>query len=251
MRYSDLESYFLRGLSWCVGRSSIHERQYLRSAQPILSSGLPALDKILPDNGIWAGQMISVIGGPDAGKTTLAMHIVAHAQKQGLTCAWIDVGCMAGHFLWRQSGVDTFHLLYQQCCFFDVLKSFVDYLIKHTPLDLLVIDDWSFAVLSNTLHSSLFSAALNNDKFYQDRHRLLMYWIEQLMLFSKRMLVVHHWYQEQKTMAHLNCLDAINIYLHSTGALFQNGLVVGIQSQVQVEYLAKTSLNTNIEMIFS
>ena len=60
-----------------------------RAAGFLLLIGLPALDDAL-GGGLPRGHMVEIFGPSGCGKTTLALQCVAHAQKNGLTAAWID-----------------------------------------------------------------------------------------------------------------------------------------------------------------
>jgi recombination protein RecA len=61
-----------------------------RNAGRVLPTGFPALDSALGVGGFPRGTLVELFGPSSSGKTTLALQIVAHAQKDGETAAWID-----------------------------------------------------------------------------------------------------------------------------------------------------------------
>jgi recombination protein RecA len=62
----------------------------VRYRDPVLPTGLAALDAALGSGGLSRGRVTELFGPPSCGKTAIALHAVAHAQARGLTAAWID-----------------------------------------------------------------------------------------------------------------------------------------------------------------
>jgi recombination protein RecA len=60
------------------------------AAPAVIGTGFPALDAALGIGGLPRGRIVELFGGASTGKTTLALQVVAHAQSEALTAAWVD-----------------------------------------------------------------------------------------------------------------------------------------------------------------
>src|SRR5947209_17224215 len=113
-----------------------------RSAQDVqgISSGALSLDIALGGRGLPRGRIIEIFGPESSGKTTVALHAVACAQKQGGVAAFID----AEHALdpgWaRRVGVDLESLLVSQPSSAEEALKIAEMLIKSNAVDIIVID---------------------------------------------------------------------------------------------------------------
>lgn len=85
--------------------------QTYEQATGVVPSGSEALDAIL--GGGWPrGRVVELFGAENAGKTTIALHAVAEAQKQGLQCVFVDTECSLDPKYAQTIGVNTDELLY-------------------------------------------------------------------------------------------------------------------------------------------
>ncbi len=105
-----------------------------------ISTGSIGLDVALGVGGIPKGRVIEIFGPESSGKTTLAMHIVAEAQKLGGIAAFIDAEHAFDRFYAEKLGVDTQNLLISQPDHGEQALEITDSLIRSAAIDVIVID---------------------------------------------------------------------------------------------------------------
>lgn len=105
-----------------------------------ISTGSIGLDIALGVGGVPRGRVIEVYGPESSGKTTLALHIVAEAQKQGGTAAFIDAEHALDPVYARKLGVKVEDLLISQPDTGEQALEITDTLVRSQALDVLVID---------------------------------------------------------------------------------------------------------------
>ncbi len=106
----------------------------------VISTGCLSLDIALGIGGIPKGRVIEIFGPESSGKTTLALHIVAEAQKAGGVAAFIDMEHALDTEYMKKLGVDTAELIVSQPSYGEQALSIVDTLIRSNSLDVIVID---------------------------------------------------------------------------------------------------------------
>ena len=107
---------------------------------PVIPTGAYTLDEALGIGGVPRSRVTEIYGPESCGKTTLAMHIVANAQKKGGMAAYIDAEHAVDPSYSRKIGVDIDNLLISQPdCGEDALN-IVEMLIKSNAIDVIVID---------------------------------------------------------------------------------------------------------------
>lgn len=106
----------------------------------VISTGCLSLDLALGVGGIPRGRIIEIYGPEGSGKTTLALHIVAEAQKAGGYAAYIDMEHALDTEYMKKLGVDTSELIVSQPSFGEQALDIVDTLIRSNALDVIVID---------------------------------------------------------------------------------------------------------------
>ena len=79
-----------------------------------ISTGSLGLDVALGIGGLPKGRIVEIYGPESSGKTTLALHVVAEAQKSGGTCAFVDAEHALDPVYAKKLGVDTEELLISQ-----------------------------------------------------------------------------------------------------------------------------------------
>ncbi len=109
-------------------------------AVPVLSTGSLALDIALGVGGVPRGRVIEIFGPEGSGKTTLALHLVAEAQRAGGTAAFIDAEHALDVQYARQLGVDVGALLISQPDSGEQALEIVETLVRSTAVELVVID---------------------------------------------------------------------------------------------------------------
>jgi recombination protein RecA len=107
---------------------------------PSISSGSIALDAALGVNGYPKGRIIEIFGPESSGKTTLAIHAMAEAQKAGGIAAIIDAEHAFDRFYAEMLGVDTNNLLISQPDNGEQALEIADHLIRSGAVDIMVID---------------------------------------------------------------------------------------------------------------
>ncbi|MFW5489978.1 MAG: recombinase RecA [Desulfovibrio sp.] len=109
-------------------------------AIPVIPSGSIALDLALGVGGVPRGRVIEIYGPESSGKTTLALHIVAEAQKTGGAAAFIDAEHALDIKYARRLGVQTNDLLISQPDYGEQALDIADMLVRSGALDVIVID---------------------------------------------------------------------------------------------------------------
>ncbi len=107
---------------------------------PSISSGSIALDVALGIGGYPRGRVIEIFGPESSGKTTLAIHAIAEAQKNGGIAAIIDAEHAFDRFYAEKLGVDVENLLISQPDNGEQALEIADHLIRSGAIDIIVID---------------------------------------------------------------------------------------------------------------
>ncbi len=105
-----------------------------------ISTGSIGLDAALGIGGIPRGRIIEIFGPESSGKTTLALHIVAEAQKKGGICAFIDAEHALDPEYAKKLGVKTDDLLVSQPDTGEQSLEITESLVRSSKLDVIVID---------------------------------------------------------------------------------------------------------------
>lgn len=105
-----------------------------------VSTGSLGLDMALGIGGLPKGRIIEIYGPESSGKTTLALHVVAEAQKTGGTCAFVDAEHALDPVYARKLGVNTDELLISQPDAGEQALEIADTLVRSGAVDILVID---------------------------------------------------------------------------------------------------------------
>ena len=105
-----------------------------------IPTGALALDMALGIGGVPRGRVIELYGPESSGKSTLAMHVVAEAQRNGGVCAYIDAEHAMDPVYARAIGVNVDDLLISQPDTGEQALEIVDMLIRSGALDVVVVD---------------------------------------------------------------------------------------------------------------
>ncbi|MDP9441384.1 MAG: recombinase RecA [Actinomycetota bacterium] len=113
-----------------------------KSIEPMdtVATGALSLDIALGIGGLPRGRVVEIFGPESSGKTTLAMHVVAEAQRNGGICAYIDAEHAVDPIYARAIGVDIDNLLISQPDTGEQALEIADMLIRSGALDVLVVD---------------------------------------------------------------------------------------------------------------
>jgi recombination protein RecA len=132
----------LTGIERQFGQGSIMrlgDDAHLRQV-PTISTGSLGLDIALGIGGVPKGRVMEIYGPESSGKTTLALHIVANAQRDGGVAAFIDAEHALDVSYARALGVQTPDLLVSQPDYGEQALEIADMLVKSNAIDVLVID---------------------------------------------------------------------------------------------------------------
>jgi recombination protein RecA len=105
-----------------------------------ISTGSIALDMALGIGGLPRGRITEIYGPESSGKSTLAMHVVAEAQRNGGSCAYIDAEHAMDPIYAKAIGVDVDRLLISQPDTGEQALEICDMLVRSGALDVVVID---------------------------------------------------------------------------------------------------------------
>ena len=158
-----------------------------------ISTGSLGLDLALGIGGLPRGRIVEIYGPESSGKTTLALHVIAEAQKKGGTCAFVDAEHALDSGYARKLGVDLENLLISQPDAGEQALEIADTLVRSGAIDVLVID--SVAALTPRaelegemgdshmgLHARLMSQALRKITASVARSNTLIIFINQIRM---------------------------------------------------------------------
>src|SRR5580765_2738916 len=160
---------------------------------PVISTGSLGVDIALGTGGLPRGRMVEVYGPESSGKTTLALHVVAEAQKAGGVCAFVDAEHALDVGYARKLGVRTDDLLLAQPDCGEQALDIVEMLVKSDAVDVIVVDSVAALVPRAELegemgdshmglHARLMSQALRKLTALTARSKTLIIFINQLRM---------------------------------------------------------------------
>ena len=128
-----IEKDFGRGSVMRMGDEQVEDVE-------VIPTGSLALDAALGVGGYPKGRIIEIYGPESSGKTTLAIHAIAQAQKEGGIAAFIDAEHAFDRFYEKKLGVDVDELLIAQPDNGEQALEIADQLIRSSAIDIIVID---------------------------------------------------------------------------------------------------------------
>ena len=131
---AQIERAFGKGSIMRMGSRGIDEQI------EVIPSGSLGLDLALGIGGLPRGRIMEIYGPESSGKTTLALHAIAEAQKRGGTCAFIDAEHALDPGYARKLGVDVDNLLISQPDAGEQALEICDTLVRSGAIDVVVID---------------------------------------------------------------------------------------------------------------
>jgi len=207
-----------------------------------ISTGSLGLDIALGIGGLPKGRIIEIYGPESSGKTTLALHAIAEAQKAGGTCAFVDAEHALDPGYARKLGVDVDELLISQPDAGEQALEIADTLVRSGAIDVLVIDSVAALVPRAELegemgdshvglHARLMSQALRKLTSTISKSNTLVIFINQIRLKIGVM------FGNPETTTGGNALKfyaSIRLDIRRIGAIKDKDLVVGNQTRVKV-----------------
>lgn len=151
---SQIERQFGKGSIMRLGSSEV------LSDVPVIPTGALSLDYALGVGGVPRGRVIEIYGPESGGKTTLALHIVAQAQKMNGLAAFIDAEHALDVTYARKIGVNTDDLLISQPDTGEQALEIAEVLVRSGALDVMVIDSVAALVPRSELEGDMGDAQM-------------------------------------------------------------------------------------------
>ena len=226
------------------GKGSVMKLGQRESAVDVqsISTGSLGLDIGLGIGGFPKGRIIEIYGPESSGKTTLALHAVAEAQKEGGTCAFVDAEHALDPSYARKLGVNIDDLLISQPDAGEQALEITDTLVRSGAVDVLVVDSVAALVPRAELegemgdhhvglHARLMSQALRKLTSSIARSNCLVIFINQIRLKIGVM------FGNPETTTGGNALKfyaSVRLDIRRIGAIKDRDEVVGNQTRVKV-----------------
>jgi recombination protein RecA len=199
-----------------------------------ISTGALSLDIALGGRGLPRGRIIEIFGPESSGKTTVALHAVASAQRQGGVAAFIDAEHALDPSWARRVGVDLEGLLVSQPSSAEEALKIAEMLIKSNAVDIIVIDSVAALVPRSEVEGEI-----------GDQHVGL-----QARLMSQALRILNPTISRTKT-----CMVFINQIRQKIGVMFGNpettsgGLALKFYSSVRLDIRKITGVKDGEETI--
>jgi recombination protein RecA len=159
----------------------------------VVSTGSLGLDIALGIGGLPRGRVVEIYGPESSGKTTLALQVIAEAQKQGGTCAFVDAEHALDPAYAKKLGVNIEDLLISQPDTGDQALEITDTLVRSGAIDVLVVDSVAALVPRQELegemgdshmglHARLMSQALRKLTGSISKSRTIVIFINQIRM---------------------------------------------------------------------
>ena len=208
----------------------------------VIPSGSLGLDLALGIGGFPRGRVVEIYGPESSGKTTLALHAIAEAQKAGGTCAFIDAEHALDPIYARKLGVDVDNLLLSQPDGGEQALEICDTLVRSGAIDIVVIDSVAALVpraelegeMGDThvgLHARLMSQALRKLTGSVSKSHTMLIFLNQIRLKIGVM------FGNPETTTGGNALKfyaSIRMEIRRIGQIKERDEVVGNQTRVKV-----------------
>ena len=207
-----------------------------------ISSGSLSLDVALGIGGLPKGRIVEIYGPESSGKTTLALHVIAEAQKKGGTCAFVDAEHALDPVYAKKLGVNTDEMLISQPDNGEQALEIADTLVNSNAIDVLVVDSVAALVpraeiegdMGDShmgLHARLMSQALRKLTGSISRSQSLVIFINQI----RQKIGVMFGNPETTTGGNaLKFYASIRMDIRRIGAIKDRDEVVGNQTRVKV-----------------
>src|SRR5712675_1810207 len=226
------------------GKGSIMKLGSREAASDVdaVSTGSLGLDIALGIGGLPRGRVVEIYGPESSGKTTLALHVIAEAQKGGGTCAFIDAEHALDPAYARKLGVDVDNLLISQPDAGEQALEIADTLVRSGAVDVLVVDSVAALVPRAELegemgdshmglHARLMSQALRKLTGSVSRSKCLLIFINQI-----RMKIGVMFGNPETTTGGqaLKFYASVRLDIRRIGAIKDRDQVIGNQTRVKV-----------------
>ncbi len=232
---SQIERNFGKGSVMKLGEKGVVEID-------TIPSGSLSLDIALGIGGLPKGRIVEIYGPESSGKTTLSLHVVAEAQKNGGTCAFIDAEHALDPVYAKKLGVNTDEMLISQPDNGEQALEIADTLVNSNAIDVLVVDSVAALVpraeiegdMGDShmgLHARLMSQALRKLTGSISRSKALVIFINQI----RQKIGVMFGNPETTTGGNaLKFYSSIRMDIRRIGPIKDKDEIVGNQTRVKV-----------------
>ncbi|HET6609168.1 MAG TPA: recombinase RecA [Rhodopila sp.] len=208
----------------------------------VIPSGSLGLDIALGIGGLPRGRIVEIYGPESSGKTTLALHAIAEAQRRGGTCAFVDAEHALDPTYARKLGVDVDNLLISQPDAGEQALEIADTLVRSGAIDVLVVDSVAALVPRAELegemgdshmglHARLMSQALRKITGSVNRSKCMLIFLNQIRMKIGVM------FGNPETTTGGNALKfyaSVRMEIRRIGQIKEREEVVGNQTRVKV-----------------
>lgn len=150
---AQLERQFGTGSVMKLGSSQVHQ-------WPSVPTGALTLDNILGIGGLPLGRIVEIYGPESSGKSTIALTIVAEAQKQGLNCAYIDAEHALDPVYMQALGINLDELIFSQPEYGEQALEIVDRLVNTGQVSVVIVDSVAALIPKAELEGEMESAQM-------------------------------------------------------------------------------------------
>ncbi|MEO5338523.1 MAG: recombinase RecA [Magnetospirillum sp. WYHS-4] len=232
---SQIERAFGKGSIMKLGQREVVETD-------VISTGSLSLDLALGIGGLPRGRIVEIYGPESSGKTTLALHAIAEAQKKGGTCAFIDAEHALDPAYAKKLGVNIDEMLISQPDAGEQALEIADTLVRSGAIDVLVVDSVAALVPRAELEGEmgdahvglqarLMSQALRKLTASVSKSRTMIIFINQIRMKIGVM------FGNPETTTGGNALkfySSVRLEIRRIGAIKERDEVVGNQTRVKV-----------------
>ncbi|QHI96120.1 recombinase RecA [Aristophania vespae] len=232
---SQIERAFGKGSVMRLGQRPIEQAE-------VISTGSLGLDIGLGIGGLPRGRIVEIYGPESSGKTTLALHVLAEAQKKGGTVAFIDAEHALDPIYARKLGVNIDELLLSQPDTGEQALEIADTLVRSGAIDVLVVDSVAALVPRAELegdmgdshvglHARLMSQALRKLTGTVSRSNTMVIFLNQIRMKIGVM------FGNPETTTGGNALKfyaSVRLDIRRTGSIKDKDEVTGNQTRVKV-----------------
>jgi recombination protein RecA len=153
--FSDIEKQHGPGTVFRLGSSK-------KLRVEVISTGIFPIDRITGVGGFPRGRIVEVYGPPSGGKTTLTLHVIAEAQKNGGAAAFIDAEHALDPVYAKKLGVDVDNLIVSQPDSGEQALEVAERLIRSEQFDVVVVDSVSALVPKKELEGEMGDAQMGS-----------------------------------------------------------------------------------------